>query len=112
MLILTTFEDDDYVFGALSAGASGFLLERTEPQRDRPDAQSALRPLDDLDPASQMTRDGPSPQPLVPVRLSRSPGGARSGSGRRARSPRRCAAARSASVPASASRRGGWSASR
>src|SRR5436190_22926692 len=33
MLILTTFEDDDYVFGALSAGASGFLLERTEPEQ-------------------------------------------------------------------------------
>jgi DNA-binding NarL/FixJ family response regulator len=26
ILILTTFEDDDYVFGALSAGASGFRL--------------------------------------------------------------------------------------
>jgi DNA-binding NarL/FixJ family response regulator len=33
MLILTTFEDDDYVFGALSAGASGFLLKRTEPEQ-------------------------------------------------------------------------------
>lgn len=31
LLILTTFEDDDYVFGALSAGASGFLLKRTRP---------------------------------------------------------------------------------
>jgi DNA-binding NarL/FixJ family response regulator len=30
--ILTTFEDDDYVFGALSAGASGFLLKRTNPE--------------------------------------------------------------------------------
>ncbi|MFC7531854.1 response regulator [Actinoplanes sp. GCM10030250] len=33
VLILTTFEDDDYVFGALSAGASGFLLKRTRPER-------------------------------------------------------------------------------
>ncbi|WP_020574221.1 response regulator [Actinopolymorpha alba] len=32
ILILTTFEDDDYVFGALAAGASGFLLKRTRPE--------------------------------------------------------------------------------
>jgi RNA polymerase sigma factor (sigma-70 family) len=32
VVILTTFEDDDYVFGALSAGASGFLLKRTRPE--------------------------------------------------------------------------------
>jgi DNA-binding NarL/FixJ family response regulator len=30
--ILTTFEVDDYVFGALNAGASGFLLKRTRPE--------------------------------------------------------------------------------
>jgi len=30
--ILTTFEQDDYIFGALSAGASGFLLKRTKPE--------------------------------------------------------------------------------
>jgi DNA-binding NarL/FixJ family response regulator len=33
VLVLTTFEDDDYVFGALSAGASGFLLKRTQPEQ-------------------------------------------------------------------------------
>jgi DNA-binding NarL/FixJ family response regulator len=33
ILILTTFEDDDYVFGALGAGASGFLLKRTQPEQ-------------------------------------------------------------------------------
>jgi DNA-binding NarL/FixJ family response regulator len=33
ILILTTFEDDDYVFGALAAGASGFLLKRTRPEQ-------------------------------------------------------------------------------
>jgi DNA-binding NarL/FixJ family response regulator len=32
VLMLTTFEQDDYVFGALRAGASGFLLKRTRPE--------------------------------------------------------------------------------
>ncbi|HWN23411.1 MAG TPA: response regulator transcription factor [Gaiellaceae bacterium] len=32
VVVLTTFEQDDYVFGALSAGASGFLLKRTKPE--------------------------------------------------------------------------------
>jgi DNA-binding NarL/FixJ family response regulator len=30
--ILTTFEQDDYIFGALNAGASAFLLKRTKPE--------------------------------------------------------------------------------
>jgi DNA-binding NarL/FixJ family response regulator len=32
VVILTTFEQDDYIFGALNAGASGFLLKRTRPE--------------------------------------------------------------------------------
>jgi DNA-binding NarL/FixJ family response regulator len=32
VMILTTFEQDDYIFGALNAGASGFLLKRTSPE--------------------------------------------------------------------------------
>jgi DNA-binding NarL/FixJ family response regulator len=32
VLILTTFEQDDFIFGALRAGASGFLLKRTRPE--------------------------------------------------------------------------------
>jgi DNA-binding NarL/FixJ family response regulator len=32
VVILTTFEEDDYIFGALRAGASGFLLKRTSPE--------------------------------------------------------------------------------
>jgi DNA-binding NarL/FixJ family response regulator len=32
VVILTTFEEDDYIFGALNAGASGFLLKRTRPE--------------------------------------------------------------------------------
>jgi DNA-binding NarL/FixJ family response regulator len=32
VVMLTTFEQDDYIFGALNAGASGFLLKRTRPE--------------------------------------------------------------------------------
>jgi DNA-binding NarL/FixJ family response regulator len=32
VMILTTFEEDDYIFGGLRAGASGFLLKRTRPE--------------------------------------------------------------------------------
>lgn len=32
VLILTTFENDDYIFGAIRAGASAFLLKRTRPE--------------------------------------------------------------------------------
>jgi DNA-binding NarL/FixJ family response regulator len=32
VVVLTTFEQDDYIFGALSAGASGFLLKRARPE--------------------------------------------------------------------------------
>jgi DNA-binding NarL/FixJ family response regulator len=32
VVILTTFEQDDYIFGALNSGASGFLLKRTRPE--------------------------------------------------------------------------------
>jgi DNA-binding NarL/FixJ family response regulator len=50
VLILTTFEDDDYIFGALAAGASGFLLKRTRPEqliaaiRTIADGESLLSP--------------------------------------------------------------------
>jgi DNA-binding NarL/FixJ family response regulator len=33
ILILTTFEDDDYVLGALRGGAAGFLLKRIQPEQ-------------------------------------------------------------------------------
>jgi len=32
VVILTTFEQDYYIFGALSAGAAGFLLKRSSPE--------------------------------------------------------------------------------
>jgi DNA-binding NarL/FixJ family response regulator len=33
VIVLTTFEMEEYVFGALRAGASGFLLKRTKPEQ-------------------------------------------------------------------------------
>jgi len=33
VLVLTTFDVDDYLFGALEAGASGFLLKDAEPEQ-------------------------------------------------------------------------------
>jgi DNA-binding NarL/FixJ family response regulator len=39
VLILTTFDDDDYLFAALQAGASGFLLKNCPPE----DLVSAIR---------------------------------------------------------------------
>ena len=33
VLVLTTFRHDEYVWGALRAGASGYLLKRTSPER-------------------------------------------------------------------------------
>lgn len=32
ILVITTFENDDYVYDALQAGANGFLLKRTRPE--------------------------------------------------------------------------------
>lgn len=32
VVVLTTFEQDDYILDALTAGASGFLLKRTKPE--------------------------------------------------------------------------------
>ena len=43
MIVLTTFELDEYVFGALRAGASGFLLKDIDP----PDLLAAVRVVAD-----------------------------------------------------------------
>jgi RNA polymerase sigma factor (sigma-70 family) len=32
VLMLTTFEEDEYIFGGLAAGAAGFMLKRTSPE--------------------------------------------------------------------------------
>ena len=39
VIVVTTFDNDDYVWGALRAGATGFLLKRTPPE----DILAALR---------------------------------------------------------------------
>lgn len=39
VIILTTFEEDEYIFTAIAAGASGFLVKDTEPE----DLVSAIR---------------------------------------------------------------------
>ena len=44
VLILTTFDRDDYLFDALRAGASGFLLKRTPPE----DLLDGIRTIADL----------------------------------------------------------------
>jgi DNA-binding NarL/FixJ family response regulator len=73
VLVLTTFQHDDYVWGALQAGASGFLLKRASPERlvDAVRTVAAGEAL--LDPA--VTRD------LVArfVTSGRGPGGAAPG---------------------------------
>jgi DNA-binding NarL/FixJ family response regulator len=45
VLVLTTFDLDEYVFGALRAGASGFLLKDTRPE----DLLAAIRVIADGD---------------------------------------------------------------
>jgi DNA-binding NarL/FixJ family response regulator len=76
VIVLTTFELDEYVFGALRAGASGFLLKDLEPQalldavRVVHDGQALLAP--------QVTRrlieayvDTTAPAPPAPARDDR-----------------------------------------
>jgi DNA-binding NarL/FixJ family response regulator len=72
VLVLTTFEIDDYVFGALRAGASGFLLK----DLDADELHSAIRKVAAgqslLDPAvtrrviDELTN---APRPIAPERL-------------------------------------------
>jgi DNA-binding NarL/FixJ family response regulator len=74
VLMLTTFEDDDYVFGALSAGASGFLLKRTRPEQlieaihTVADGDSLLSPSVTRTVIDRITTASP-PDPVVAGRL-------------------------------------------
>jgi DNA-binding NarL/FixJ family response regulator len=50
VVVLTTFDDDEYLFGALQAGAQGFLLKSAEPQAIILGVRAAARGESVLDP--------------------------------------------------------------
>ena len=72
VLILTTFDLDEYVFAALHAGASGFLLKSTEPGqlltaiRVIADGDSLLAPSVTRRLVAEFTRRPPPPRPAMP----------------------------------------------
>ena len=75
VVIVTTFEQDDYIFGALDAGASGFLLKRTRPEeliaaiRTVAAGDSLLSPSVTSRVIERMARQ-PSPDPARDERLA------------------------------------------
>ncbi len=81
VLILTTFDLDEYVFAALHAGASGFLLKSTEPAqlltaiRVIADGDSLLAPSVTRRLVAEFTRRPPPPRPVPPA-AARAPSGA------------------------------------
>ena len=79
VVILTTFEQDDYIFGALSAGASGFLLKRTAPE----ELIAAVHTV-----AAGDSLLSPSVTRRVIERMARAAGAGASGEARLASSPR------------------------
>ena len=50
VVVLTTFDDDEYLFGALQAGAHGFVLKSAEPQAIILGVRAAARGESVLDP--------------------------------------------------------------
>ncbi len=72
VLILTTFDLDEYVFSALHAGASGFLLKSTEPGqlltaiRVIADGDALLAPSVTRRLVAEFTRRPPPPRPAPP----------------------------------------------
>jgi DNA-binding NarL/FixJ family response regulator len=67
ILVLTTFDLDEYVFGALRAGASGFLLKDTQPDdlltavRVVADGEALLAPRVTRRLIERFAADGPEP---------------------------------------------------
>ena len=75
VVILTTFDTDGYVMGAIEAGAAGFLLKNTPPQ----DLIAAIRTVHDGD---SVISPGPTRRLLTAVRTGQVAGaGTRSGAG-------------------------------
>jgi DNA-binding NarL/FixJ family response regulator len=71
VVILTTFEQDDYIFGALSAGASGFLLKRTSPEELLAAIHTVAAGDSLLSPSvTRIVVDRMARQPAPPVRSS------------------------------------------
>lgn len=74
VLMLTTFSDDDYVLGALRAGASGFMLKRTQPEEliaaihTIAAGESLLSPTVTTTVIDRLARE-PEPDPAVSRRL-------------------------------------------
>jgi len=72
VVVLTTFELDEYVFGALRAGASGFLLKDVEPQalidavRVVADGQALLAPQVTRRLIEAYVSSAPPPAPVEP----------------------------------------------
>lgn len=79
VIILTTFDRDDYVFAGLRAGASGFLLKNTDPDRLVDAVRSVghghalLAPEVTLRVIEQMTRPAGPATPSAPQAAAPSP---------------------------------------
>ena len=100
VVVLTTFEQDDYIFDALSAGASGFLLKRTQPEELIAAIHTVAAGDSLLSPSVTrrvIDRMATQPSPVASSREARSahaarargPGAHRRAGSRTARSPRR-----------------------
>ncbi|MEU6814261.1 response regulator transcription factor [Streptomyces sp. NPDC046860] len=76
ILVITTFEDDEYVYEALRAGANGFLLKRSRPEeivhavRLVAAGDSLLFPASVRRLAARYAAGGPPVEPLAAARLT------------------------------------------